>query len=103
MPKAPKPSDVNPAFRDSTSAPFIYFDTAPVFGIVAGTVQIELVSRTLVPTADGGAKPEFQVTGRLRCNPQAARNLRNALNRALTMLEAPPSDGTHAAHGEKLN
>lgn len=103
MPKKPKGPEVNPSFRDSTSAPFVYFDTAPVFGIVAGTVQVELVSRTLVPTVDGGAKSEFQVTGRLRCSPQAARNLRDALSRALTMLEAPPSDHAHAAHGEKLN
>jgi hypothetical protein len=103
MPKKPKGPEVSPAFRDSTSAPFVYFDTAPVFGLVAGTIQIELVSRTLVPTTDGGAKPEFQVTGRLRCNPQAARNLRDALNRALTMLEAAQSDNAHAAHGEKLN
>jgi hypothetical protein len=103
MPKTPKTPAVSPAFRDSTTAPFVYFDTAPVFGIAAGTVQIELVSRTLVPTADGGANPEFQVTGRLRCSAQAARNLRDALNRALTMLEAPPSDHAHAAHGEKLN
>jgi hypothetical protein len=103
MPKKPKGPEVSPSFRDSTSAPFVYFDAVPALGIMTGSVQIELVSRTLVPTVDGGAKPEFQVTGRLRCSPQAARNLRDALNRALTMLEAPPSDQTHAAHGETLN
>ncbi len=103
MPKTPKGPEVSPGFRDSTSAPFVYFDTAPTFGIMAGTIQIELVSRTLVPTADGGAKPEFQVTGRLRCSPQAARNLRDVLNKALTLLEAAAADAAHAAHGEKLN
>jgi hypothetical protein len=98
--KTPKPLEASPGFRDSTSAPFVYFDSAPTFGIMAGAIQIELVSRTLVPTADGGAKPEFQVTGRLRCSAQAARNLREVLNKALAMLEAPPADSTQ---GDKLN
>jgi hypothetical protein len=103
MPKTPKPPDVTPGFRDSTSAPFVYFDTAPTFGIMAGTIQVELISRTLVPTADGGAKPEFQVTGRLRCSPKAAKNLREVLTKALAMLEASSADHTQAAHGDKLN
>ena len=101
MPKKPKCDEASPLFRESTSAPFIYFDVAPAIGIISGSVQIELVSRTLVPTADGGAQSEFQVTGRLRCSPQAARNLRDALNKVLAMLEAPPSN--HAAQGQKLN
>lgn len=103
MAKKPEGPEVSPTFRENTSAPFVYFDIAPVFGIFTGAVQIELISRTLVPTVGGGAKSEFQVTGRLRCSAQAARNLRDALNRALSMLEAPPSEDTHAAHGEKLN
>jgi hypothetical protein len=104
MVEAPTQAEVTPGFRDSDSAPFVYFDTTATFGVLAGVIQIELVSRTLVPTTDGGVKREFRVTGRLRCSPAAARYLREAIDKTLDMVtkeqEGAPATAVQA---NKLN
>jgi hypothetical protein len=86
MTETPKTAEVSPGFRDNPDAPIVYFDTAATFGVLAGAIQIELVSRTLVPTVDGGVKVEFLITGRLRCSPAAAHQLRDAIDKSLDML-----------------
>lgn len=84
MSDQPKP----PAFRNPDTAPFIYFDNAPVFGILAGAVQIEVASRVILPD-ETGTITEFVVTAHLRCSPLAAAELRNAIDKSLEMLQAP--------------
>jgi hypothetical protein len=83
-----------PSFRGSDSAPFVYFDVAPTYGVFSGAVEIEVAARMLLPEG-ADTKVEFVTTGHLRCSPAAAANLRDALNAALKMLEnvqgAPPS------------
>ncbi len=68
---SPKDADVSHAFRDSGTAPIVYFDAVSAHGVLNGAIQIELVSRILVPLADGGVRLEFLTSGRLRCSPAA--------------------------------
>jgi hypothetical protein len=79
---------LSPNYEDPRTAPFVYFDLAPTYGILAGAVQIELASRILLPTA-GGVMVKFIATGRLRCSPAAAGHLRDAINESLRLLEQP--------------
>ena len=76
-----------PAYENVNAAPVVYFDIAPAHGIMGGIIQIELASRILNAMSDGGVDIKFITTGRLRCSPTAALNLRNALDASLKMLE----------------
>jgi hypothetical protein len=76
-----------PKFVESGGAPYVYFDVAPTFGIFGGAVHVELYSRVLIP-GESAVQTEFHSTGRLRCSPDAAAHLRDALNSALKMLES---------------
>jgi hypothetical protein len=91
-------SGISPVFRDSYSAPIIYFDGAATHGIVHGMVQVEVVSRILAPLEDGGVRTEILTTGRLRCSPVAAKSLIDSLQKCLDMLSMPqehrPAAGT---------
>lgn len=90
-----------PPFRNSYTAPFIYFDYAPAHGVMGGAIEVELTARTLVPDFTGGpATAEIVPTARLRCSPFAASALMEALRQALEMFnqlqqqatgETPPS------------
>lgn len=93
----PRDAEVSPGFRDSDAAPFVYFDTSSAHGTIAGAIQIELVSRILVPLANGGVRIEFLTSGRLRCSPAAVQALRDSIDKALAMLTQPqtgPAVGT---------
>ena len=70
-------------------APLVYFDIVAAYGVMHGAVEVELATRALVPKADGATEVKFLSSGRLRCSPTAAANLRNALDAALKMLEQP--------------
>lgn len=56
---------------------------------MAGAIQVELAARTLIPSDTGGASAEIVCTAHLRCGPIAARNLLEALTKALEMAEQP--------------
>jgi hypothetical protein len=86
-----------PLYEDLGTAPFIYFDMAPSFGVMAGAVQIELASRILIPNASGGVDVKFIATAHLRCSPAAAQNLRSALEATLKMFEQPQEQPSVAA------
>jgi len=68
-----------PPYDDSSNAPFVYFDLAPIHGVMSGAVQIELASRTFAHV-DGVVAVKFMTTGRLRCSPTAAKHLRDAID-----------------------
>jgi hypothetical protein len=87
---------VSARFRDSDTAPIVYFDASATFGVLAGVIQIELVSRVLVPLAGGGVKMEFLTTGRLRCSPAAAKRLRDAITKSLDMTTQEQQEGAQA-------
>ena len=91
-----------PTFRSSETAPIVYFDIVPTYGVMAGAIQIELAGRNINPLPDGETQVEFMVTGRLRCSPVAAENLRDAIDKALEMLEQVHEEGPAAA-ASKLN
>jgi hypothetical protein len=79
-------------YVNTLTAPVVYFDAPIVWGAFSGVIQIELGIRASVPSQGGedvAAETEVHVSGRLRCSPSAARRLRDALDRALAMLEQP--------------
>ena len=82
------------------AAPLVYFDIVAAYGTMHGTIEVELATRILVPKPDGGTEVKFLSSGRLRCTPTAATNLRNALDAALKMLEQPQANPVAAS---KLN
>ena len=73
-------------------APLVYFDIVAAYGAMHGAIEIELATRILVPKPDGATDVKFLSSGRLRCSPSAATNLRNALDAALKMLEQPQAN-----------
>jgi hypothetical protein len=78
-----------PDYRSVDAAPIVYFDIVAANGVMNGAVQIELASRILPPTSDGGVHVEFLTTGRIRCSTAAAMALRNAIDGSLEMLKQP--------------
>ena len=93
-----EPADKNEliVYENVDTAPFVYFDLSPTRGILGGAIQIELAARILNAVPDGGVEIKF-TTGRLRCSPTAAMNLRNAIDAALKMLEQPQQSPVAAA------
>ena len=86
---SPAASAEVPPYDNTNGAPFIYFDIAPTFGTFNGAIQVELASRILAPGPSGIVEVKFLATGRLRCSPSAAGQLRDAIDAALKMLEQP--------------
>jgi hypothetical protein len=101
MTETPDQPEISPGFNDSYTAPIVYFDTVAAFGVLAGAVQVELISRILVPLAGAGAKHQFLTTGRIRCSPHAAMTLRDSLSKALDMV-AKEREGQQA-QAAKMN
>jgi hypothetical protein len=89
MPDPDTPA-TNPGVTVSTTsaerAPFIYFDGVSCFGHHNGTIQIELAANLLMPLGPSVRVDVIQ-TGHLRCTPAAAMALREALDKALAMLQ----------------
>jgi len=98
-----KPIDGNVdslSYEETLMAPVIYFDAVAAYGTIQGTIQIELASRILTPQPDGAVQTKFMTSGRLRCSPTAAVQLREFLDAALKMLNKS-KQGPFA--GSKLN
>ena len=64
---------------------------------MSGAIEIELATRILIPRTDGSTEVKFISSGRLRCTPTAATNLRNSLDSALRLLEQPQPNPTATA------
>lgn len=75
-----------PLLKNTAAAPFVYFDGAPAFGCANGLVEIELSARVLMPKADNTASIDMVSVAHLRGSPAAVTNLRDALSKALDML-----------------
>ena len=73
-------------------APVVYFDIVAAYGTMHGSIEVELATRILLPSTDGTTDVKFLSSGRLRCSPTAALQLRNALDAALKMLEQPQAN-----------
>lgn len=74
-----------PLIKNSSAAPFVYFDNAPVYGAFGGNVEVELTARALMPKQEGSIISEVICVGHLRCTPQAALALAEALSKAVDM------------------
>lgn len=83
--KSPAPSSSVPMMKNPATAPLIYFDNVPVFGVFAGNIEIELAARLLMPKADGSVFADMGCMAHLRCSPGAAIALVDALTKALDM------------------
>jgi hypothetical protein len=96
--------DNAPVFKDNPNAPFIYFNIAQSFGVIAGAIEVELVARSLIPST-GTLTAEFVTIARLRCSPLAAASLRDALNSVLDLAKKVQEEGIAAAAAStaKLN
>ena len=90
-----------PKYRNTDSAPIVYFDIVGANGIMNGAIQIELASRVLTPVGATGVEIEFHASGRIRCSPAAATLLRDAIDQSLEMLKQ--SSEQVAASPGKLN
>jgi hypothetical protein len=107
MSDATRPATV--PMRSGEAAPFVYFDSAPAFGVMSGMIEVELTARALVPDFSGGpVSAEIVPTARLRCSPVAAAQLIDALNKALELSKRLQESGTTpaaaaAAAGDRLN
>lgn len=74
-----------PMIKNAAAAPYIHFDSVPVYGAFAGCIEVELVARALMPKESGAVIAEAICTGHLRCSPQAAVALADALTKAVEM------------------
>lgn len=102
----PKQEPPPPTVKGTHSAPFIYFDAAPSYGVMAGTIEIELVARILIPSLDPHPKSEVVATAHLRCSPAAAESLRDAVDKVLGLykqLQEQAGAATATAAASKLH
>lgn len=75
-----------PLIKNMAAAPFIYFDNAPLYGATyAGCIEVELSSRALSPKDEGRVVAEMICVAHLRCTPEAALALADALQKAVEM------------------
>lgn len=82
-PSAPKSSA--PLVKNVASAPFVFFDAAPVFGVNAGVVQVALTANATSIKADKTVGVDMVAVAHLRGSLQAAVSLRDALDQAIAM------------------
>ena len=77
--------------------PFIYFDGAVAFGHQSGIVRVELAATVLEAKSDGSLGIRNVGAAHLRCSVAAARDLMQALARAVELADRPvvlPSSGS---------
>jgi hypothetical protein len=74
--------------KGNASAPFVYFDYVSTFGMQAGAIVLELVARTILPDGSG-TRNEIVTTCHLRCSPDAARNLHQAIEKTFKLASPP--------------
>lgn len=70
-----------------TQSPVITFEFAPTFGHVVGLIDVCLVISRAAIGPNGTSIREAEVVANLRCTRAGAIDLREALDKALLMLE----------------
>ena len=76
--------------RDTLHAPVIFFEWAPVSGYADGIVSITLGASCPQIRPNGEVRGEAVTTAHLKCSIQAALNLRDAIDNALSRAPQPP-------------
>ena len=71
--------------------PFVYFDGVVSHGANHGVIQLELAAKIVVPdpTEKAGARTQVVVTAHVRCSPDAAADLKRAIDSALALAKRP--------------
>jgi len=72
-------------------APIIYFDEIQSVGRNNAGVSVTLVARVIVPSEEGQAQPAQRVVAHLRCSAASAKQLHDALQKALQLGIEPPT------------
>jgi hypothetical protein len=88
MSNDPQTGGIKIAAGSSEQAPFIYCDGVVTYGVNNGAIQLELGANTIMPEGLG-TRTDVLVTAHLRCSPAAAMGLRDAIDKALAMLQLP--------------
>jgi hypothetical protein len=87
-PASPAPANAGQLFPN-----FVFFDSAPVYGLSPGGIgQITLEANTLIAGPDGRVQIDRVVVCHLRSSLPAILSLRNAIDAILTMA-APKAEG----------
>ena len=94
MPTNPetRSAPIQPQVADVWHAPFIFFESAPIFGCTNGVINITLAANRATASEGGTVINEQMVVAYLRGNIQAALSLRAAVDSAL-LLAAPTDQG----------
>lgn len=85
--KSARPAAPPPLLKNASSAPFVYFDNAPLYGIAGMGIEVELTAASIVPKADGTVSRESVCVAHLRCGPDAAIALVDSLQKAIVMYQ----------------
>ena len=85
--------------RDKLNAPIIFFERAPLSGYADGIISITLSNFCPESQPSGELRREAVTAAHLKCSIQAAINLREALNNALS--RAIPEDREQLPRGRK--
>jgi hypothetical protein len=78
------PGGIKVAPGSSELAPFIYCDGIVTYGISNGIVQLELAANSVVPEGTG-TRTDVLVLAHLRCSPDVAAGIRDAIDKALAL------------------
>jgi hypothetical protein len=75
----------------TSHVPFVYFDGVVSHGANHGVIQLELAAKIVVPdpTEKTGARTQVVVTAHVRCSPDAAADLKRAIDSALSLAKRP--------------
>jgi len=74
----------------TSHVPFVYFDGVVSHGANHGVIQLELAAKIVVhPTEKTGARTHVVVTAHVRCSPDAAADLKRAIDSALLLAKRP--------------
>lgn len=98
-----------PLLKNASAAPIVYFDNVPVMGAYGGNIEVELAARVLMPKVGGTVAAEMNCTAHIRCSPNAALMLIDALQKALALHEQSLADmrgdhdDTRRVNGTALN
>jgi hypothetical protein len=94
------PKGIKIAPGSSEQAPFVYCDGVALFGVNSGVIQLELAANTIMPEGTG-TRTDVLITAHLRCSPNTAIGIRDAITRALEMtatdqtIESVPHSSKH--------
>jgi hypothetical protein len=104
------PVEVIPSTRGGVSAiasahaPFIYFESAPIFALTNGIIRITLEAWRDVPGPGAGEiTADRAIVAHLRMNIPAAQSLKAALEKVLLLAMPSPSESNPSGPPSKPN